>query len=105
MCRFLGVTAVANGDAVFLLDYDAIKAGYNIYYKYDLSSNAEPTTATFNFSKTIKAEDYSSNGAKLSLDKVYNKVSVKAGFYTYQSIITDFFSNAVNITKDEDTAL
>ena len=105
ICRFLGVTAIANGNSVFLLDYDAIKARNNTYYKYDLSSNAEPTTATFNFNKTIKAEDYSSNGAKLSLDNVYNKVSIKAGFYTYQSVITDFFANASNITKDADTAI
>lgn len=102
ICQYLGLTAVADGDSVYFLDYDAIKHGRNTYYKYSVDGSAAPTLETISFSKTIKAEDYSESGATLSLDNVYNKVSVKADLYTFDSVIPDLFSNLENITKDYD---
>ena len=34
VCQFLAVTAVAYGNSVYLIDYDAIKNGNNNYYRY-----------------------------------------------------------------------
>lgn len=105
ICQYLGVTAVAEGDSVYFLDYDAIRAGMNSYYKYSIDDEAAPSLETISFSKTIKAEDYSESGATLSLDNVYNKVSIKADLYTFDSVIPDMFEGAYNITKDSDSAL
>lgn len=105
VCQYLGVTAVAEGDSVYFLDYDAIRAGMNSYYKYSIDDEAAPSLETISFSKTIKAEDYSESGATLSLDNVYNKVSIKADLYTFDSVIPDMFEGAYNITKDSDSAL
>lgn len=102
ICQYLGLTAVADGDKVYFIDYDAIKHGINTYYKYSVDDDSAPTLETIRFSKTIKAEDYSESGATLSLDNVYNKVSVKADLYTYDNLIPDLFSNLINITKDYD---
>lgn len=102
ICQYLGVTAVADGDAVFFVDYDAIKAGNNNYYEYEVNSTAAPTLHTISFSKTIKASDYSDTDATLSLDNVYNKVTVTDDLYTFDSLIPDLFSNLENITKDYD---
>ena len=74
VCQYLGLTAVADGDKVYFLDYDAIKHGINTYYKYSVDEDSAPSLETISFSKTIKAEDYSESGATLSLDNVYNKV-------------------------------
>lgn len=105
LCQFLGLTAVANGDSVYFLDYDAIKNGNNYYYCYSVNDNTSPSFTTVRFNKTITADDYSDSGATLSLDNVYNKVSVKADLYTFETVIPDMFDSLKNITKDSDTAL
>nr|DAZ05116.1 MAG TPA: hypothetical protein [Caudoviricetes sp.] len=105
ICQFLGVTAVADGDSVYFLDYDAIKHGRNSYYKYEIDTITVPEEVTVSFSKTITAADYSESGATLSLDNVYNKVSVKADLYTFDKVVPDMFETLENITKDSDTAL
>jgi hypothetical protein len=105
ICQYLGVTAIADGDAVYFLDYDAIKNGINTYYKYSVNDSTAATLTTISFSKTITADDYSESGATLSLDNVYNKVSIKADLYTFDSVIPDIFDSLENITKDSDTDL
>lgn len=104
ICQYLGLTCVADGDSVYLLDYDAIKYGNNGYYRYTVGNINAKQSITKNFNKTITASDYSSNGATLSLDNVYNKAVVKAELYDYEKVLPDFFDNAVNVTK-QDTAL
>lgn len=105
LCQYLGLTAVAEGDSVYFLDYDSIKHGRNTYYKYSVDDDSAPSLQTISFSKTITAEDYSESGATLSLDNVYNKVSVKADLYTFDSVLPDLFSNLINITKDYDAEI
>ena len=102
ICQYLGVTAVADGDEVYLLDYDAIKAGNFNYYRYSLSNPSNPTLVKKEFGKIIQAQDYSDTGATLSLDNVYNKVTVIDDLYTFDSVIPDLFNNLTNITKDYD---
>ena len=93
---------MADGSDVFFLDYDAIKAGKNDYYKYAVDSTEAPTLHTIAFSKTIKASDYSDTDGSLSLDNVYNKVTVMDDLYTFDTVLPDLFSNLINITKDYD---
>ena len=105
ICQYLGVTAVADGAEIFFLDYDAIKAGNNNYYKYSVDGNAAPTLHTIAFSKTITASDYSGSDGSLSLDNVYNKVTVTDDLYTFDTVLPSLFDGMVNITKDNDDAL
>lgn len=86
VCKYLNVTAVADGDKVYFLDYDAIKNGINTYYKFTIGSTAS-TKITLQQSKEIEASDYVENGGQLSLDNVYNKVTVKDSLYSFDSII------------------
>lgn len=105
ICQYLGVTAVADGDSVYFMDYDAIKAKNNSYYKYDVDGALIPTKTTLSFYKTIKAEDYSESDGSLSLDNVYNKVTVSDDLYTFDTVIPDMFGTLENITKSTDTTL
>ena len=91
ICQYLGVTAVADGDKVYFLDYDAIKKQNNNYYRYDINSTANPTLVTMGFKKTITATDYSDTGATLSLDQVFNKVEVEADIYNISNIFPDLY--------------
>lgn len=105
LCQYLGCTAIADGDSVYFLDYDAIKQGVNTYYKYSVGNTSTSEQVTVEFRKTIIASDHSENGATLSLDNVYNKVSVEDDFYTFENVIPDMFENLVNITKPTDSDL
>lgn len=87
ICKYLNVTAIADGNSVYFLDYDAIKAGINTYYKYTIGDVNSSTKVFLEQIKDIKATDYVENGGQLSLDNVYNKVSVKDSLYSFESII------------------
>lgn len=90
--QFLGYTMFAEGDEVFIIDYDAIKSGNNKYFSYNLTNTTlgTYTTVTKAYSHQITGESIGETGTTVSLDKVYNKVTVKDDFYTYDSLFPNF---------------
>ena len=101
ICRYLGVTAISDKDYVWFLDYDALKNGNSYYYYYSIDGG-NGTRIQMNFTKGIVGKDYSANGATISLDNVYNKITVKADLNDYDSIIPSLYDNLINITSDTD---
>lgn len=104
ICRYLGLTVIADKDSVYFVDYDAIKAGINTYWRYTVD-NSSGQKVTVNFSKAITGSDFSATGSTLSLDNVYNKVNVVSDFNTFEDVIPGVFDNLVNITASSDSAL
>ena len=90
--QFLGYTMFAEGDEVFIIDYDAIKRGNNKYFSYNLTGATlgTYTTVTKTYSHQITGESIAETGTTVSLDKVFNKVTVKDDFYTYDSLFPNF---------------
>ena len=90
--QFLGYTMFAEGDEVFIIDYDAIKRGNNKYFSYNLTGTTLGTynTVTKSYSYQITGESIGETGTTVSLDKVFNKVTVKDDFYTYDSLFPNF---------------
>ena len=90
--QFLGYTMFADGDEVFIIDYDAIKRGNNKYFAYSLegATLGTYTTVTKSYRYQITGESIGETGTTVSLDKVYNKVTVKDDFYTYDSLFPNF---------------
>lgn len=90
--QFLGYTMFAEGDEVYIIDYDAIKRGNNKYFSYNLTGSTlgTYTTVTKAYSHQITGESIGESGTTVSLDKVYNKVTVKDDFYTYDSLFPNF---------------
>ena len=101
ICKFLGVTCIAEGDSVYFIDYDAVKSGRDSYYKYNVGDVSKSKLVTISVTKKITASDYSENGATLSLDNIYNKATVKDDLYDYDNIFPDFFDNTKNITVED----
>lgn len=104
ICQYLGFVCVGDGDNVYLLDYDAIKSGNNTYYKYTVGSTAY-TKVTLSKTLAISETDYMGAINTISLDNVYNKVSVKDSFYTFDSVIPSLYDTTNNITKSSDPTL
>lgn len=102
ICQYLGYTMFCEGEDVYIIDYDAIKANDNNYFKYTIggATLGSYSKATKKYTYHINGESHSENGATVSLDEVYNKVSVKDDFYTFDSIFPEFGDEAfeTNIT-------
>ena len=96
MCQFLGYSALMVGEDVYLLDYDAIKAGNTTYYRYDIKNNIlNPTKVTVSNQHKIIGIDHYSNNATVSLDQIYHKITIKADTYSFDNLTSD---NEINIT-------
>ncbi|SFF96372.1 hypothetical protein [Prevotella sp. KH2C16] len=104
ICRYMGVSCTAVGDEVYFLDYDAIGAGQNTYYRYDIGAlSGQRVEAAFK--KAVSGTDYSGTGATLSMTEVYNKITVKDDLYTFEDVFPDMFDKSLleNITAGSDT--
>ena len=82
VCRYMGVTAVAVGDSVYFIDYDALKAGNYQYYRYAVGGTTG-TLATVGSRHTVTRSQFSGNDSSISLDQVYNKVTVKVKYWIW----------------------
>lgn len=91
ICMYLNVTCIADGTNVYFLDYDAIKNNINTYYKFTVGSNSKELV-TLQQSKAIEGSDYIENGGQISLDNVYNKVTVKDSLYSFDSVIPSIWN-------------
>ncbi len=103
VCQWLGVTAVAQGDAVYLLDYDdLLAASTNRYGKVVDVSTGTVTTLLESVSEyQISGTSYANSNTHLSLDKVYNKVTVVDDLNTFDAVLVDYFADVENITADD----
>lgn len=101
LCQFLGYSLTTYHDDVYIVDYDAIKRGVNTYYKYSLENDGNPTKVTLSDAYAIADNSHADNGAKVSLDDVYNKVSVKDEYYTYDDVIPELGDekSETNVTR------
>jgi len=89
---------------VFFIDLDAIKNNQNGYWKYNIGETTY-SSVTLSEGVALSGNLYRGTGSTISLDNVYNKVSIKDDFYTFEDIIPDIYDTAQNITKDSDTTL
>jgi len=109
LMQYMGYTLTTDGNNVYIMDYDAIVKGKNTYWKYDISGSSIGSGARVTLSQShhITGESYAENGTKISLDEVYNKVTVQDEFYKIEDLIdgVDNNKNYKNITATYDTEL
>lgn len=99
IAQYLGVTAVAEKDIVYFLDYDAMAKGDHQYYKYNLKDKTKIKVGTKNEPYDIS---HSLSGCSLSIGDVYNKATIVAELNTFDNILPNPFDNIKNITADSD---
>jgi len=124
ICTFLGLTCVPYKDSLYFVNYDAIKEGYNQYFKIqhapiyypfitspfpDFPFNGE---AEFVDVQELLESDFKAGGTTLSLGTTFNKATVKDSLYTFDSVINDYeeetnqlpalMYDTVGLTKYED---
>ncbi len=109
ICRYFGVTAVAVGDKVLLLDYDALLAGDTEVWAYSVEDGTCTGSSTLKAlglaaDVAVTGDTYAATGATLSLEKVYNKVTVTDSFNKMDEVTIDPFAPEAlhNITAASD---
>lgn len=102
--RWLGYTLFQYKDSVYIVDYDAIAKGDAYYYRYDLKNwNSGAVAMYVNHTLKINGDHYYNSDAVFSLDNVFDKVSVKDSYYSFDNIIGDIYDQAENITVEDPT--
>lgn len=99
ICKYVGVTAIQQGERVYLIDFSEYKNTSSITFRVD-----DLTSSTGNYYMTemnVEAyadtpEAYMLNGADISFYPVYNKATVKASLYTPEFILPDIFTDDEN---------
>lgn len=104
ICQYLGLVCVGDGDKVYFLDLDALKNNVNTYWKYTIG-NTTPEQVTLSETIAVTGDMYRGNNSSISLDNVYNKVSITDDFYKFDDVIPDIYDTAQNITKSSDDDL
>jgi len=103
ICQYLNVVCVGKGDKVWFLDLDGMTNGE--YIEVDIYNKTKTLITNQTRNVAIDGTMYRGNDANISLDNVYNKVSVKDDFYTFEDVIPDIYDTSFNITKDSDPVL
>lgn len=88
---YLGMTIVAQGDDIYVIDLDAVKNNITSYVKVDLNGIEPDTIVNMPSQNTITAGQYASDNSRLSLDKVYQRASVEDNFYAADNLLPDIF--------------
>ncbi|NCC85317.1 MAG: hypothetical protein EOM03_14490 [Clostridia bacterium] len=94
IAKYLGGCFTPYGADLYLLDYAAIKAGYNSYTKLD---GLAGITVTLSDSKTVS--NYRGTGAKLSRIAGKNKAVVNCSLYEIKNILPEF-NDEKTVIKD-----
>ena len=109
ICQYLGYTITAVGEDVYILDYDALVKGRTKYFKYSLTGSTigSPSTVNLSHSHHIVGSSYAENGTKVSLDEVFNQVTVVDDFTEIDSLVDGLndSKNLTNITSPTDATL
>ena len=98
ICKYLNLTCIAHKDKLYLLDYAALKNGYNEYK----SIQNQTVLYLSDFVDVGEIEQYAGNNHDISLDTIYNKVSVKDSLYNIDELFPDLYdaSNLFSITEN-----
>lgn len=99
ICKYVGVTAIQQGERVYLIDFSEYKNTSSITFRVDdlTSSTGNYYMSTLNVEAYADTpEAYMLNGADISFYPVYNKATVKASLYTPEFILPDIFTDDEN---------
>ncbi|MDE6477104.1 MAG: hypothetical protein K2L48_02820 [Mycoplasmoidaceae bacterium] len=90
ICKYLNLTCIAHGKDLYFIDYYSLK-GMGTKYTNIQDNNIY----TFDTSKNIAdIQQYAGNSHNISLDEVYNKVSITDSFYNIDEIFPDIYNNS-----------
>ena len=95
-------TFVPYKNALYLLDYKAIKAGLNQYYKYNPTTTDAPLTVTLADVVTTQSLGYTGTGATISRIAGKNKATVNCSLYEQDNILPEFNNEGSEFVRTDE---
>lgn len=106
LMQYMGYTITAQGEDVYILDYDAIRTGRKSYFRYDITGStiSAPTNVEISHSYHIDGNSYAENGSSVTLSELFNQCVVVDEFSDIDSLFDglDKQRNYSNITSTSD---
>lgn len=107
-CKYFGFVCFQWGESLYFIDYDTYKTTKDMVgYVYAKSDGWRTRSyRTISSPNQITVDSYRGTGGDISLDDIFNKVSVNCNYYNVEHIIPDLFEddflterNATTITR------
>ena len=95
-------TFVPYKNALYLLDYKAIRNGLNQYYKYNPATTDAPLTVTLSHVVSTQDLGYTGTGATLSRIAGKNKATVNCSLYEQDNILPEFNNEGSEFVRTDE---
>lgn len=95
-CKFFGYVCFQWGDSIYFMDYDFYNGDNTMHgYRYDKADNWGKTNYIYisDAPNSITVDSYKETGGDMSLDDVFNKVTVNCNYYNIEEILPDLFED------------
>ena len=92
ICLFMGWSAIPFGNNIYLIDYETLLKSDNITeWRKIINSTTSQVSILNNNLITISKDSYAGSDTNISLDEVYNKISLNDSIYEIEEITTDIW--------------
>lgn len=92
ICLFMGWSAIPFGNNIYLIDYETLQKSDNITeWRKIINSTTSQVSILNNNLITISKDSYAGSDTNISLDEVYNKISLNDSIYEIEEITTDIW--------------
>ncbi len=97
ICRYCSLTCVPYGDSLYFINFDAVAAGNNGYFKYEKMNPTKYVCTRTNLvgDIDINIDSFSSKGCKITTDSVYNYCKVKDDLYSIDTLTPSIEENRI----------
>lgn len=100
ICRYFGFTAFQYKQQLYFIDYEYLSTNENLQVSsYPLPPTGGSSTTQMAYPFTIKKSTYRGNGADISFEPIYNKITVRDNFYFAEDPIPDIFADQYLINR------
>lgn len=95
ICQYLGFTALQWGKRMYFIDYQYLETNVDLYATYYSKANnyTQGSASHLDGTYNVTSGSYMSNGAQVSFEPVYNKITVNANMYAVEDVIPNIFDD------------
>lgn len=101
ICQYFGFTAIQWKETLYLIDYQTFHINNDVYVSYHYAptyGNGAPVHLDGSF--LIQKESVKQNGATISFEPIYNKVTVKANMFNTDEVVPNIFDDANLVNRN-----
>lgn len=101
ICRYLGFTCLQHGKRMYFIDYQYLEDHNDIYATFFPKANSYGPSLPEHLdgAYVVSKDSYRGTGASISMEPVYNKVTVNANMYAIEDFIPNPFDDVYLVNR------